>query len=644
MNIDLLNSINITDDDIFWVESIMGIKFDTSRIDIIKNLESQDIQAFPGSGKTTLLVAKLAILARKWPVSNSGICVLSHTNVAREEIEERLGNTVEGQRLLSYPHFVGTFHSFFDNYVSLPWIRARGIKINLIDTDKVKRARWKRLSRGTRFYFGKVHKDEQLCGYFKEIGNLDWKKGGKTRQELLEVIQQSQNSGNFTFDEMLLYSQQALEECKELSSALQNRFPLVFIDEAQDTNSFLWHLIDLAFPEINGITIRQGFGDSNQAIYNYVTEDAGHTEFPRKNPLIIKESKRFDNRIARLANTVALSKEGMIGTDNLFSKRDLPHTIFLFQKDKAKEVIDEFGKLVLESFTDEEIAQNRQKGCHIIGMVHKKKEETKENQFPKGIYDYWQDYDPGREKHNLKPEKLIDFLRVGAREFELSGEYFDQIKWTANGIRILLNIASGQILIPVGNSSLTTISKLIPETKRIDFRKNLKKLSSIDTSSMENWKQSENYINYILGVFNYGTNEEVKKYCSWSNTIECSEQESEKNKKFIENQYLFQNPESKRYVELQFGSIHSVKGRTHLATLILETYNKTHNIKAILKDLCNKPVKTKTTLIRDSRLKCQYVAMTRATALLCLAIPIDFVNTETQILLQEIGWNLKFIN
>ena len=66
------------------------------------------------------------------------------------------------------------------------------------------------------------------------------------------------------------------------------------------------------------------------------------------------------------------------------------------------------------------------------------------------------------------------------------------------------------------------------------------------------------------------------------------------NKKFIENQYLFQNPESKRYVELQFGSIHSVKGRTHLATLILETYNKTHNIKAILKDLCNKPVKTKT--------------------------------------------------
>lgn len=75
-------------------------------------MDSVDIQAFPGSGKTTILVAKLAILAKKWTYSNVGICVLSHTNVAREEIEERLGNTEIGRKLLSYPHFIGTEHSF----------------------------------------------------------------------------------------------------------------------------------------------------------------------------------------------------------------------------------------------------------------------------------------------------------------------------------------------------------------------------------------------------------------------------------------------------------------------------------------------------------------------------------------------------
>ena len=75
---------------------------DGNRSDIIKNLESIDIQAFPGSGKTTILIAKLAILAKKWSYTNAGICVLSHTNVAREEIEERLGNTDIGKKLLMY--------------------------------------------------------------------------------------------------------------------------------------------------------------------------------------------------------------------------------------------------------------------------------------------------------------------------------------------------------------------------------------------------------------------------------------------------------------------------------------------------------------------------------------------------------------
>lgn len=106
MSIEKLKDIHITNDDIGWIASLLGnnIEFDDSRKVVIKSLESVDIQAFPGSGKTTTLVAKLAILAKKWPFPNAGICVLSHTNVAREEIEDRLGNTVEGKKILSYPH------------------------------------------------------------------------------------------------------------------------------------------------------------------------------------------------------------------------------------------------------------------------------------------------------------------------------------------------------------------------------------------------------------------------------------------------------------------------------------------------------------------------------------------------------------
>ena len=89
--------IQITDEDIEWVKTIMpDIQLDECRIRILKNMESVDIHACPGSGKTTILVAKLAILSRRWKWSNRGICVLSHTNVAREEIEERLGSLSVG--------------------------------------------------------------------------------------------------------------------------------------------------------------------------------------------------------------------------------------------------------------------------------------------------------------------------------------------------------------------------------------------------------------------------------------------------------------------------------------------------------------------------------------------------------------------
>ena len=112
--------LQITDEDIEWVRTIMpDIELDECRIQILKNMNSVDIHACPGSGKTTILVAKLAILSRKWKWQNRGICVLSHTNVAREEIEERLGTLNVGKKLLSYPHFIGTFQAFLDTFIRI---------------------------------------------------------------------------------------------------------------------------------------------------------------------------------------------------------------------------------------------------------------------------------------------------------------------------------------------------------------------------------------------------------------------------------------------------------------------------------------------------------------------------------------------
>lgn len=91
--------------------------FDKSKEDIIKENRSCYVQACPGSGKTTTLLAKLIILANKMPLpEGKGICVLTHTNVAIDEIKAKLGTKAEV--LFRYPNFFGTIQTFLHKYVT----------------------------------------------------------------------------------------------------------------------------------------------------------------------------------------------------------------------------------------------------------------------------------------------------------------------------------------------------------------------------------------------------------------------------------------------------------------------------------------------------------------------------------------------
>lgn len=644
MTVAKLKDIHITNSDIAWVSSLLGdnIEFDSSREDVIKSLESVDIQAFPGSGKTTTLVAKLAILAKKWPFQNAGICVLSHTNVAREEIEDKLGNSDEGKKILSYPHFVGTLHSFFDTFIGLPFLRSAGISIKIIDTDYVKSLRWNKLSPRTKEYFMKNHQDEKLCGYCNAWKSINLKKDSNTRIELLNVISSTQKSGYFTFDEMLLWAQHVMSQNPTIAAGIQERFPLIFIDEAQDTNSLLWDLINKAFPNDGRETIRQGFGDINQAIYNYVKEDVQDSNFPRSNPLVLNESRRFDDRIAALANSVAISQDQMHGTHNSFSDRNIQHTIFLFPKNKASCVIDEFGKLILNTFSDEELIANAKLGCHVIGMVHKKNDESPEKHFPKGIYDYWPNYNHLKTSKTQIQSHLIDYFRIGTSELSCSGDMACLVNWISKGICMVINrVAESNYVMPTSNSNtFVTLEKTLPNDKKQIYRQLMLDLALSKFRTKEEWKSIINKVDTILNLFDLSLNSMEMNFLNWTDEAPF-EYDNEKTQSKVNN-YLYQDAVTGRSVSLEFGSIHSVKGRTHLATMVLETFSRAHNIRSILNYLCGKTPK-KTTKSNIGRLKCQYVAMSRATALLCLAIPVEFVDKDTQKLLANKGWTINVL-
>ena len=234
------------------------------RLAVIRSLEALDIEACPGSGKTTLLVAKLAILANRWKTRRRGICVLSHTNAARTEIGDRLSSTSAGHLLLRHPHFVGTIHSFVNEFLAVPWLRSKGRPIKAIDTQIALNDRWRRLPWGTRNYLEKQHDNPSSLTYTQP----DYTGGGKnvypagkdTYQRMLKACQQSTEAGYYCFDEMFVWASELLDRFPNVIETIRGRFPFVFIDEVQDNSELQSAFLHRLFIEGDGPVVRQRFG------------------------------------------------------------------------------------------------------------------------------------------------------------------------------------------------------------------------------------------------------------------------------------------------------------------------------------------------------------------------------------------------
>ena len=157
----------------------------------------------------------------------------------------------------------------------------------------------------------------------------------------------------------------------------------------------------------------------------------------------------------------------MNGTENIFSGKSVTHTIFLLKKERASQVIDDFGQLILDTFTDEEIRKYEKEGCHVVGMIHVKKDETSEKQFPKGIYDYRSTYEAKKSDKRILPQYLIEYFRMGIYEFENTGEKAAQVEWICKGIRRLINKAKECNYIAATGNAMAALLKLLFDDQKI---------------------------------------------------------------------------------------------------------------------------------------------------------------------------------
>lgn len=659
----------LTDEDIEWACQLMKLReLDAQRRAFLKSLMTLDVSACPGSGKTTLVVAKLAILARKWKNNTRGVCVLSHTNVAREEIEHRLGSTDVGQRLLGYPHFIGTIHGFVNRFLAIPWLLSSGYRVVAIDNDLTTRARRRHL--GEKDY-------HRLNGYlekkFKSFDSLRigtanfaapladgaFPDGPHTDMYKLAVsaLRHAAEQGYFCYDEIFVLGEALLAQQPALPAILQNRFPFILVDEMQDTseqqNSFLRRI----FPRDSQAVCVQRVGDPNQAIFEGGIQPVVDA-FPDATRCVsLADSFRFDSSIAALATPFArvpVQPTGLNGVRTMaVPGQGLPHTIFVFPDNNVSAVLDAFGHHVLATLPPSLIGTS---AVTAIGAVHKPFTEVNPDHkhYPKTVAHYWAGYRPGAGRQAYRPQTLAEYILAAQALAKSGGPVHQCVDSVAFGVAHLGNLLAGTThLKSRTRQHLQIEQRLIGADEARSVYRNILTRFVINREPLTRilWAALCPSLRSLGAALAGGdaNSPAANDFLAWREAGYLQQPVDQ-----IQMQAAA--PNSYRYshagasVDIRLSSIHVAKGQTHLATLVLETYHQSHFLHSLMPWLLGKHQNgakcASDTAVQ--RLLQVYVAMTRPTHLLCLALRsgslgVGEVNASNQEKLIARGWQVQHL-
>ena len=344
-------------------DELGGCNFtDPSQTDFLAKIIPCDVQAAPGNGKTTLLAAKLALLSRNWTTRRRGVCVISHTNAARTEVEDLISRHPTAARLMAYPHFTGTVTAFINQYLALPYLRGLGWHVRQIDDDAfvaealrrypgwrvlddLAKNRKLKLKRKLEDWIALLELDPAFTDTAAEPSALavrcrkgQW--GAHTEcGKALESLKASMvKSGLYRYADMTALAWRALRERPALAERLRDRFPLVILDEAQDTHGNQLRLLEHVFKQ--GGAAFQRLGDSNQTLY----EDDGAAPAywtPGPGCIPLDTSRRFGGEIAEFASRLTVRQaQTIVG----LGARPASRVMLLFDEPTIGRVLEAFVK------------------------------------------------------------------------------------------------------------------------------------------------------------------------------------------------------------------------------------------------------------------------------------------------------------
>jgi DNA helicase-2/ATP-dependent DNA helicase PcrA len=652
----MLQKIEISEKDIARAEGILlppGCIFDEERRDFIRNFNTIDLQAVPGSGKTTALLAKLLILETKLPlIDGGGILVLSHTNGAVDEIKAKIERYCP--KLFSYPHFIGTIQSFTDRFLTVPHYgfkyQKRPIRIdNEIYDERVSRynrmffknyapqdqnnakrlLRTGELFKNLRFSYNSENKLVLTKGYNglpvsfnKPKANtlpknyIDWNASeqAQVKSWLLDFKRIFFKQGFLCFDDAYLLAFEYLAKTPKVLDILRSRFPIVFVDEMQDMDKHQYDLLEkIFFTSETQQTTYQRIGDRNQAIYAGKVKVENYWE-DRQNVLKLSNSLRLSAPIAALVDRFALYRVPGFQVVGLHNASHKPY-IYRYTSANIQQVIPVFFKEILTLQGNGCFPENPKDPIKVVAWNSSWKEgdSKKDNCFR------LTDYSPRFSRDQKKVR--IDYVSLK--------QYLYSVKIDETHLGVVRNILLNALLKVVRLENITdtqeryytkaTLLSHIRHAEANEFSGGYDLFTShlyewswglVNNQIDEVWTKMREYIPTFLAFFRA-----VPKNC-----LEFLNFDSDKSEIYSESVDSKSNILKCGTMDVELTTVHAVKGQTHSATLYLETsYYSKHESERLARQFIGKVFSDKGIQAKEST-KMAYVAMSRPTEVLGVAI------------------------
>ncbi|MBX2977431.1 MAG: ATP-dependent helicase [Ignavibacteriaceae bacterium] len=528
------------------------------------------VRACPGSGKTYCVGARLARLILDWRKEYEGIAVVSFTNVAWQEIEKKYSEEFQIGDRISFPHFLGTIDSFINKYIFLPYghliLKCKNRPTLVGEPHGI----W------TGKYFSDSLFDNisyKIDGTLYAINEKLMPQNWLNNAAIVRSKKNINKGGYATQSDANYFAMKILEAFPQIAKAIALRFPYLIVDEAQDTSDIQMRIIDLLIE--NGLNEVMLVGDPDQAIYewNDARPDLLNQKFNAwENSVVLNENRRSSQLICNFTYNVS-----SLGEPSSAVSEEVKDFIY-----QPKVVIYDNN---LPQLVTDFIAECEQNGVvateESVAVIYRSKNLINEiTGIPEIPYNAspWSTHD-NYTKDFAKGKFLYD-----------NGDFKGGFKAIEKAI-----------LKQVGNLSFCsddTIEEMIKKIGFVKFKSQvfgfIKSLPKTDTT-LGNWIAStnqiltDNNIKFQLSINNAGTN-------------------------YTFNQVFLNESEKIADRNYRLGTVHSVKGETFDATLlILKTKGIGKAYKTILRENIS---------ISDSEeLRIAYVGMTRPRKILIIGVP-----------------------